>query len=371
MELRKAVVPKLALTLMAAQWFARLHVLTSASRYGGLEWLIDSGLKFLAIVTLTVWFRCATSSNRADRISKCVTRALLVSAIGDYVTQFELGAYVGILIFLVAHLFYLGVVDFGALSSRRRRIVMWILISIEIVALTTFFGGTPLGEPRWASVFLLVAYLVPSGVAIIAYCLYARVAPERSGARPLRWAAGGLGAQLVADGMLLVRHELVRGANEFTAQGRGWPALGEASIVLYHLGQCLLVASLVTVVRRFGRHESPLVRRLSDTSSASPTPAAAPELVEFAPPVGARESQLRGREHERARATPLPDVWGPRPYDCQRPSPTGPVRRIMAIIIQRIPMLGPLRKHGRFSWQRNDGGLSQRHDHRLEQLSFG
>jgi uncharacterized membrane protein YhhN len=236
---------------MAADWVVRLHILSHESICRGGEWLLDTALKVLAMATLTIWFSRATWWNRSDRISRCVTGALAVSVVGDLVTQFHLGAYAGILIFLVAHLLYLGVVDFNAFSGGPSRLV-WLVIVFEIMALTAFFGGTPLGGPIWAITFLAIVYLISSGGAIVAYPKYAQVLPAESGAQQLGWAAGGLVAQLIADGMLAVRFLALGAADQCMPNGRRMPALSEGSIVLYHLGQCLVAASLLTTVRRIG-----------------------------------------------------------------------------------------------------------------------
>lgn len=247
--------PWTPLAFFVADWAARIVALSrpTHSTLHDVANMADLFLKVGGMAALTIWFGRTTRTRVPDRIRAVVMIVLGLSTVGDLLTQLPIAFYFGVLVFAVAHLSLIAVIDLDDLQKRRgppdmpngpRRWIVWIVVIVEAGAFVAFFGGSPLGCETWSNSLLIGGYIIASSAAIVVFGMAAHVAPDAD--RPaLHLVITALLLLALADIGLLIR-SLVTSSNASCVQadGRRLPGLAVAALVLYHVGQCLFAQSM-------------------------------------------------------------------------------------------------------------------------------
>jgi hypothetical protein len=230
--------PLIPVALFVADWLAKavyLAALTGSSTKDTAH-TVDTVLKVSAMVTLAVWF-VATARSDAPTRRLPIFVGLLLAACADLATQVrDQKFYVGLLLFLVVHLLYLGAIPWRALSTHARRWTWAIasLVLVAVVLLVVFAAARPTGCRPVANFCLAVSYAFVSAATVVAF-LAVRKIPDVRRTRYLA-AGAGLGAFLLSDLVLFV-DSVTRDSPDcaIADDGRLVPAL--MAIVLYQAGQ--------------------------------------------------------------------------------------------------------------------------------------
>lgn len=253
--------PVLPFVVFVGDWIAKAFVTTSSrpsQRFDIAHW-VDTGLKVAGMFALLHWFLRVTADHPNHRVRNAVAAAFVVSLLGDVLTQLELPVYVGILVFLAAHLLLLSLVGpeiheethcRGWCTCARDSLAKfaWYFVVLEAGLVVGFFSGTPIGKSTVTSGMLAVAYLIGSLAPLAVVWVLARAA-DGCRRRLLRFAFSGLLLLLLADGLLAAdatfgRGNVVSGSNQVSRAVEARWQFAVPAIMLYQLGQCVLARSM-------------------------------------------------------------------------------------------------------------------------------